>query len=151
MRRAHSLVERARDRLLGVDTTVFVYHLGADPRYGPAVAPLFDLWNRGEGRAVASVLVLTETLVGPIRSGAREAADRATVWLRGLPGLSLAEMTTDIAVRAAEIRAAHGIATPDALHAATALEHGVEAFVTNDRDFEKVADLDVILLDDFVG
>lgn len=150
MRGAGSLVEVVGDRRVGVDTTVFVYHLGADPRYGPVVAPLFDRWNREEGRTVASVLALTETLVGPIRAGAREAADRASVYLRGLPGLRWAETTVDIAIRTAELRAEHGIATPDALHAATALEHGVEAFVTNDHDFERITELDVVMLDDFV-
>lgn len=142
------VTDLAKGRLVAVDTMVFIYHLGADARYGPVVAPLFQSWHRGDGRAVASVLVLTETLVGPLRSGAGEAAERAARYLRGFPNLELASLTAEDAVRSAELRAKYGIATPDALHAATALSHGAEAFITNDRDLSRIEELNVVLLDD---
>ena len=51
---------------------------------------------------------------------------------------------------AARIRAETGLATPDALHAATALRAGCAAFITNDNDFRLVDDLPVVVLDDLV-
>ena len=51
---------------------------------------------------------------------------------------------------AALIRAETGLATPDALHAATALGAGCAAFITNDTDFRRVDDLPVVVLDDLV-
>jgi predicted nucleic acid-binding protein len=53
-----------------------------------------------------------------------------------------------IAVRAAEIRANHRLPTPDALQAATALHANAAGLVTNDSIFKRVAELDVLLLDD---
>ena len=51
---------------------------------------------------------------------------------------------------AARIRAETGLATPDALHAATALRAGCVAFITNDTDFRRVEGLPVVVLDDLV-
>ena len=51
---------------------------------------------------------------------------------------------------AARIRAETGLATPDALHAATALGAGRAAFITNDTDFRRVGGLPVVVLDDLV-
>ena len=51
---------------------------------------------------------------------------------------------------AARIRAETGLATPDALHAATALRAGCAAFITNDTDFRRVEGLPVVVLDDLV-
>jgi predicted nucleic acid-binding protein len=42
------------------------------------------------------------------------------------------------------------LATPDALQAATALHANATGLVTNDPIFKRVADLDVLLLDDCV-
>ena len=51
---------------------------------------------------------------------------------------------------AARIRAETGLATPDALHAATALGTGVAAFITSDIDFRRVEGLPVVVLDEQV-
>jgi uncharacterized protein len=44
----------------------------------------------------------------------------------------LTDFTGAVFRRAAEIRAAHGFKTPDALHLAAAVECGCAAFLTND-------------------
>ena len=50
----------------------------------------------------------------------------------------------------ARIRAETSLATPDALHAVTALGAGCAAFITNDTDFRRVDDLPVVVLDDLL-
>ena len=53
--------------------------------------------------------------------------------------------------KAANLRATlSGLKTPDALHAATALEHGRGLLVTNDPVFRRIADLSIILLSDLI-
>ena len=47
------------------------------------------------------------------------------------------------------MRAEYGLRTPDALHIATAIEAGAQAFITNDRSMRKVSQLKIVMLDDY--
>jgi predicted nucleic acid-binding protein len=49
---------------------------------------------------------------------------------------------------AAQLRASTHLKTPDAIHAATALESGCTLFVTNDPAFKRVPNLAVMVLSD---
>ena len=52
-----------------------------------------------------------------------------------------------IAERAAELRARYRMKTPDALHAATAIVSGCDAFLTNNgTDFRRVTEFKVLVL-----
>ncbi|WP_159096536.1 type II toxin-antitoxin system VapC family toxin [Miniimonas sp. S16] len=98
-----------------------------------------DRGDRGETarRAIRSAdgpaispLVMLECLVGPLRSG-----DFA---LRGryehmFGELSVVDLEQSAFVRAAELRALHGVRTPDALHLAAAQLSGCREFWTNDE------------------
>jgi predicted nucleic acid-binding protein len=48
--------------------------------------------------------------------------------------------------RATELRARHGFKVPDAIHLATAIEAGADAFLTGDANLVKCPDLHVELL-----
>jgi len=74
------------------------------------------------------------------------------VLLVHFPHLVLADVTRDIARRAAQLRARYGVRPADALQAATALLHRATAFVTNDHRLSCLSsELDVLVLDDFIG
>ena len=67
------------------------------------------------------------------------------------PHLSLADVTRDVARRAAQLRARYRLRPADALQVATALIHGATAWVTNDRGLVRLASsLDVVILDDLM-
>ena len=51
---------------------------------------------------------------------------------------------------AARLRAMTGLKTPDALHAAAALEAECTLLITNDSDFRRVVDPPVVVQDDLV-
>ena len=51
---------------------------------------------------------------------------------------------------AARIRATTGLKTPDALHAASALQAGCALFLTIDSDYRRVQGLPITVLDDLV-
>lgn len=127
---------------------VFIHYLDGHPRYAEVLAPLFEGWETGKERAVASVLVVAETLVGPLRTGAREEAERAVHWLSGLPGLEIVPVSLEVGIRAAELRAEHGLPMADSIHASTAFVRGAEAFLTNDRGFARFPALTPIFLDE---
>jgi uncharacterized protein len=55
----------------------------------------------------------------------------------------LADFTSAVFRRAAEIRASHNFKTPDALHLACAVEAGCDAFLTNDAQLTRFSGLAV--------
>ena len=72
------------------------------------------------------------------------------VLLVHFPHLTLADVTRDVARRAAQLRAHYRLRPADALQVATALVHGATAFVTNNRRLRRLTPvLDIIILDDF--
>jgi predicted nucleic acid-binding protein len=51
-----------------------------------------------------------------------------------------------IAEEAAQLRARHGLRTPDAIQLATASRNGASAFLTNDTDLPELASLQMLVL-----
>jgi predicted nucleic acid-binding protein len=52
--------------------------------------------------------------------------------------------------QAAQLRAQYNLKTPDAIHAATAMEVGCAQFITNDDGFRRVLSLPVVVLKDLL-
>ena len=97
----------------------------------------------------SSELVVLETLIRPLRDGNA----RLEMLFRSIFASAETELipaTLAIWEAAARIRAQTGLATPDALHAATAQSVGCTLFITNDTDFRRVEGLPVAVLDDLV-
>jgi len=101
-------------------------------------------------RALTSVLTLVEVLVQPLRVGNTDLAQEYHDILVMRDDYRLVEISTDIAISAAAIRARYSLRTPDAIHVATAIKMGCDAILTNDRDFRRVTDLNGLVLDDLV-
>lgn len=59
-------------------------------------------------------------------------------------------ITPALAKRAIQLRAGHNLRVPDALQISAALESDATLFVTNDRRLQKVTDLAVLVLDDYI-
>ena len=64
--------------------------------------------------------------------------------------VQLIPVTRELSERAAHLRAITGLRTPDALHAATAMDTECTLFVTNDVDFSRVNHLPVVVLKDLL-
>jgi predicted nucleic acid-binding protein len=71
--------------------------------------------------------------------------------LSTFPHLDWQAATLEICDRAAALRSAFNLRTPDALQVATAIHSGADAFVSNDPVFGRIPDLDVLILDDLSG
>lgn len=90
---------------------------------------------------------MTELLVQPYRAANQQQADEFYVLLSTYPNLEWIAPNLEIADRAAKLRAVHGLRTPDALQAATAVHARATGFVTNDSTFVRVKDFETLLLD----
>lgn len=136
----------AGHRLIALDTSIWIYHFEGSTAYGRAADSVLQAVSEGQVAGVASELVLLELLVAPLKKGAQDTADEIELTLLHFPHLQLAPITRGILARAAEIRARYGLRTPDAIMIATAIESDATLAVTNDRDWQKVDDIEILLL-----
>ncbi len=89
-----------------------------------------------EAHFAISPLVAMECLVGPSRS--EDEALRLR-YERVLDPMTVLTMGVAVFERAARLRATHRLGTPDALHLATALEHGCDELWTDDDRLSRAA------------
>jgi predicted nucleic acid-binding protein len=107
-----------------VDTDVFVDHLRGARRI-----------QLGRDRILYSVITRCELFAG--REAEEETVQRLLEPFEEVP------VDRPVAERAGRLRRAGGLRTPDALIAATALEHKLELMTRNVRDFKAVRGLKV--------
>jgi predicted nucleic acid-binding protein len=137
--------------IIGLDTSVFIYHLEAHPRYQPLTQELLAGVQAGRQAAVTSVITVMELTVRPWQLERPAVAREYEALLVHFPNLVLVDVSRDVARRAAQLRARYNVRPADALQAATALLNGATAFVTNDRKLARLGpELDVIILESFV-
>jgi len=136
--------------IIGLDTPLFIYHLEDHPRYIPLTETVFTALEKGMNKGITSYLSLLEILTKPKREGALQAARDYEYYLTTFPSLTFFEMGLDVARKASDLRATFQIKAPDAIQIATAIVHGATAFLTNDRIFEKIKEVEVLTLDKFL-
>jgi len=147
------LIERLTGHTtLGLDTSVFIYHLEAHPRYLPLTGALLAGIQSGRWTAITSTVTLMELTVRPWQLERPAVAREYEVLLAHFPHLTLLDVTRDVARRAAQLRAGYRLRPADALQASTALVHGATAFVTNNQALLRLAPaLDIVILDDLIA
>lgn len=133
-----------------VDANAIIYSVERVEPYRGLLAPMWEEAKAGRFTLASSELVALETLIRPLRDG----NTRLETLFRSILAaeeMDLIPATLTTWTDAARIRAATGLATPDALHAATALGAGCALFVTNDTDFRRVHGLPIVVLDDLLA
>jgi predicted nucleic acid-binding protein len=91
---------------------------------------------------------MLELLVQPYRLSDLDRVNQFYALLSSYPHLEWVEPTLEIADLAAQLRANHNLKTPDALQVATALARRATGFISNDAALQRVAALEVTLLDE---
>ena len=135
---------------VGLDTSVFIYHIEGATRFAEPAGVALDELARGIFAGVTSVLTLMEIAVKPLQVGRPAVAEEYDVLLTNFPNLTVVAIDRPTARRAADLRARHRLRPADALQVAACLEHGATAFLTNDRDLRRATELDVLMLEDYV-
>jgi predicted nucleic acid-binding protein len=136
---------------VALDTAVFIYLIEEETRFLPHILPLFMEADQGERVLVTSALTLLEVLGVPYRAGNRQLAERYERLLTTSRGVRLVELTRDQLRAAAQLRAATGLKTPDALQLVAALGAGCKTFITNDRRLPSVPGVQVIQLSSYAA
>ena len=139
-----------RDQV-GVDTAVFIYFIEEHPTFLPVILPLFREADAGKRALVTSALTLLEVLVVPYRAGNRPVAERYEALLTRGRGVQLVDLSRDHLRAAAQLRAATGAKTPDALQLVAAMGAGCTTFVTNDRRLPVIPGLRTVALSSYAA
>jgi predicted nucleic acid-binding protein len=136
-----------RHRRVALDTSIFIYHLEANPKYLACTDLIFSWIERAGSKAITSTITMTELLVLPYRTGNEQRASDFYALLATYPNLDWIAPNLEIAELAARIRALHRLQTPDALQAATAALSRATGLITNDAVFERVEGFQTVVLD----
>ncbi len=139
-----------RHARVGIDTSPFIYAAEDHPVYSVPSDYLFRWMAAGRSIGVTSTLTMTELLVLPYRDQSAEAAEAMFSAAIQMGNLEWISPSLGVADRAARARAAYRLRTLDAIQLATALTAQATGFVTHDKAFAKVTDLEVLLLDELV-
>lgn len=139
-----------RHQRIALDSSILIYQLEANPKYIALTDVVFAWLALPRSHAVTSAITMTEVLVPPYRKFDQKLADNFYGLLSTYPNLEWIPVDLEIADLAARIRAQHSLRTPDAVHAATAVQARATAFLTNDPVFERIRNFDTLILDGFI-
>lgn len=129
-----------------LDANSIIYSVEGVEPYRTLLEPLWLASNPATFWLASSELVLLEVLVGSLKMGNVQLETNFRAILQHSSDVQLLPITLPILERAAQLRAMSNLKTPDAIHAATALEYGCALFVTNDAAFRRVPGLHVSVL-----
>jgi predicted nucleic acid-binding protein len=133
--------------IICLDSSIFIYHLEDHPRYASLTELIFTALEKGTNKGITSYLTLMEILTKPKAAGLFQVARDYEYYLTTFPNLTFYEMGLEVARKASDLRATERIKAPDAIQIATATVYGATAFLTNDRIFERVKEIDILILD----
>ena len=129
------LIDSFHGKLVALDASILIYEIEDHPQYAPILHPFFLAAKAGRFNFVASTQALAEVLPLPMRRSDSELINKFYATMLFSASMKLYDVTQEIAIRAARLRADYNLKTPDAIHLATALETGAAIFITNDAEF----------------
>jgi predicted nucleic acid-binding protein len=137
--------------VVGLDTSIFIYHLEGNPTYAPLTKIVFENMESGKFQGITSTITLMELTVLPWRMGHENVAREYEALLVNFPNLSILDIDRNVARLAAKLRVDFNVSPADALQVAASLQAGAKAFLTNDKRLTSLqAVIDDLILDDFV-
>lgn len=119
------------------DTMVFAYWLEDHKKLSDRVQQIHRSMQRRGDILCTSLFVLSELLVGPLRTHNEKEADLIEEYFSS-PAVTMLAFTPEAVRLFAKLRAEQGLKSLDALHLAIAASSGVDLFLTNDRRLHRV-------------
>ncbi|CAN5715543.1 hypothetical protein BH23CHL2_BH23CHL2_21730 [soil metagenome] len=137
-------------RIIGLDTSLFIYSLENHAVYGELAGSVFIDIEDGQYEAVTSVVSLMEVTVQPLRLGQVDVVRAYQTYLGSFPNLDVVDIDRRTALIAARLRASYRVRPADALQLAACIEAGATAFITNDLRLRQVQEIAVVTLYTYV-
>lgn len=129
------------------DADVLIYAAAPGHPLGARIAALFRAAAPGGHAGIGSVLLLPEVLAKPLGDGATQEVRLLAGFLARLDLRPLDRATAELAT---VLAGRYRLRAADAAHLATAVVHGADRFITNNRrDFPaEITEIDVTFPDD---
>lgn len=141
----------AAHNIIGLDTSVFIYHIETNPRYLPLTRSILNAVQSGNCKGITSTVTVMELTVRPWRMNRGDVAREYEVLLLNFPNLYVRDVSREVARQAAQLRAGYNLRPADALQVATALVGGATMWVTNDKGLKRISSvLEVMVLDEIL-
>ncbi len=128
-----------------LDTNRIIYFVENHPTWGPKVIARITSIRAASDELAVGDLARAECLVAPFKYGDVGLEARYRAFFSD-PDIRVLGMTAAVCERAARLRAAYPFKLPDALHLATAIEHGCGLFLTNDAKLARCGAIPVEVL-----
>jgi uncharacterized protein len=128
-----------------LDTNCIIYFVENHPYWWPKVVSRIGAIRAAKDELTIGDLARAECLVGPFKNGDAGLEARYRT-LFSDPDFHVLELTATVCERAARLRAVYPFKLPDALHLATAIEHGCGLFLTADAKLARCRDILVEVL-----
>lgn len=133
---------------LYIETAPLIYYVEVNPAYAAKMDAIVATIETTPIDAVSSVITLVEVLSHPMKLGDHRLVQEYRDILVNSSEFRLVPVTAQIAESAAEMRARYNLRTPDALHVASAVLTGCDAFLTNDTSFERITEIRILVLNE---
>lgn len=142
------MIKKIRGQIVGIDTAPLIYFIEENHDYIHHIEDFFLGMENDDFIVVTSTITLLEVLVHPIRKNKTKIAEEYKDILLNSK-LHTMEITNDISMEAARLRALYNIRTPDALQMSAALSAGATYFFTNDARLPQLPSIHYITPDSF--
>ena len=134
--------------IIFLDTAPFIYFFEQHPDYYPALEMLFDRLYETDAQAITSIITYIELTTLPARQGKKQLVRKYRDFLSNSENISIFSLDMDIADHAVEFRAQYNFKTPDAIQLGTAVACGADYIITNDKDWRRVEEIQVVMVGD---
>lgn len=138
-------------KVVGVDTSIFIYFIEKNPQYFSSVKHFFKTNQDGKFKIVTSSLTLMELLVQPFKLARFDLIEEYKRIFEESDFMEMINLTPEISEVSAKLRSKSGIRTPDAIQIGTAIHSNAEYFLTNDMRLKTITDISIIVLNDFIA
>jgi len=141
--------EKSDKEKIYLDTFIFMDLLSGNEEYAKKARAYLEEIKSGLLRGVVSSILLTELAFHLKRKRGTEKAEEVLYYIRSLQNIEIVPVSGEIAKRAGLLRARYlrkiekKLTYFDAIHLATAIEMQCRKFVTGDRGFKDIKEIEV--------
>lgn len=137
------LKEEFSNKTVFIDTTPLIYFIEGHSQFQDLLMKVFQANEKGEIHFQTSTLTLLEVLVQPLRYQRTDLVEKYEEILSNSPNFEIHQIDLFASKKAAELRAAYSLKTPDAIQLATSIYKNADFFFTNDKKLKQVKEIEV--------